>query len=235
MDDRHIDLDLRALHPPRDSRSLVFSRLLSRFTSLAFRGRMGREIARRLDQNRAITRPRITLRRGHEDLHGLRIAFISDVHAGSFMDERDLVRFFGRVADQAPDLDSRIALIGPNGAGKTTLLKIMLGDLAPTEGELRRHTHLRIGKYDQHSTDQLEMDLTPLEFMAKSFPEVKGEIEQWRQGGHEDRRLDAEPVELAREVGGHRALPVLGALLDGLASLPSRRTLASAAVRSFTT
>jgi ATP-binding cassette subfamily F protein 2 len=78
------------------------------------------------------------------------------------------------------DLDSRIALIGPNGAGKTTLLKIMLGDLAPTEGELRRHTHLRIGKYDQHSTDQLEMDLTPLEFMAKSFPEVKGEIEQWR-------------------------------------------------------
>jgi len=70
------------------------------------------------------------------------------------------------------DLDSRIALIGPNGAGKTTLLKLMLGELTPTTGEVRKHTHLRIGKYDQHSTDQLNTELTPLEFMASSFPDV---------------------------------------------------------------
>ena len=45
---------------------------------------------------------------------------------------------------------------------------------------MRKHTHLRIGKYDQHSTDQLNTELTPLEFMASSFPEVKGDIEMWR-------------------------------------------------------
>mmetsp|Transcript_1263 Transcript_1263/g.2726 ORF Transcript_1263/g.2726 Transcript_1263/m.2726 type:complete len:624 (+) Transcript_1263:96-1967(+) len=78
------------------------------------------------------------------------------------------------------DLDSRIAIIGPNGAGKSTLLKLMFGDLTPTVGEVKKHTHLRIAKYHQHSTDQLELDLTPLEYMAKMFPEKKLELEAWR-------------------------------------------------------
>ena len=32
----------------------------------------------------------------------------------------------------------RIGLIGPNGAGKTTLLRLLLGELQPTRGEVRR-------------------------------------------------------------------------------------------------
>jgi hypothetical protein len=40
-------------------------------------------------------------------------------------------------------------------AGKSTLLKLMFGELSPTEGEVRKHTHLRIAKYHQHSTDQV--------------------------------------------------------------------------------
>jgi ATP-binding cassette subfamily F protein 2 len=79
------------------------------------------------------------------------------------------------------DLDSRIAIIGPNGAGKTTLLKLMFGDLQPTRGDIKKHTHLRIAKYHQHSTDQLDMEATPLEYMAASFPENKMEIEGWRR------------------------------------------------------
>ena len=78
------------------------------------------------------------------------------------------------------DLDSRIAIIGPNGAGKSTLLKLMFGELQPTVGEVKKHTHLRIAKYHQHSTDQLDMEATPLEYMAASFPEKKIEIEGWR-------------------------------------------------------
>ena len=78
------------------------------------------------------------------------------------------------------DLDSRIALIGPNGAGKSTLLKLMFGDLTPSEGEVRKHMHLRIAKYHQHSTDQLNLDQTPLEYMAAQFPEKKIELEGWR-------------------------------------------------------
>merc|ERR1719253_2065792 len=47
------------------------------------------------------------------------------------------------------DLDSRIALVGPNGAGKSTLLKLMLQEIQPTEGELKRSGKLRIGHYNQ--------------------------------------------------------------------------------------
>jgi len=80
----------------------------------------------------------------------------------------------------AVDLDSRVALVGPNGAGKSTLLKLMLGELTPTIGAVRRHFHLRLGRYNQHSNDQLDLELTPLKYMQKMFPEEKLEEESWR-------------------------------------------------------
>jgi ATP-binding cassette subfamily F protein uup len=43
----------------------------------------------------------------------------------------------------------RVGLIGPNGAGKTTLLKLMLGELEPDEGLVRRGTQLSIAYFDQ--------------------------------------------------------------------------------------
>merc|ERR1719175_555092 len=71
------------------------------------------------------------------------------------------------------DLDTRLALVGPNGAGKTTLLKLIYGDLIPTEGMVRRHNHLKLGRYHQHLHELLEMDLSPLDYMMKKFPEFK--------------------------------------------------------------
>lgn len=87
------------------------------------------------------------------------------------------------------DLDSRVALVGPNGAGKSTLLKLMRGELEACEGDIKRHNHLRIGVYNQHSAEVLQDDKTPLEFMQDKFPEgvataegiKKFEIDQWRQ------------------------------------------------------
>jgi len=64
--------------------------------------------------------------------------------------------------DISCDCDSRIALVGPNGAGKSTLLKLMLGQLEATEGTIQRHGHLRIGQYNQHSTDVLEEEKSPI-------------------------------------------------------------------------
>ncbi|MEC9483851.1 MAG: ATP-binding cassette domain-containing protein, partial [Halomonas sp.] len=43
----------------------------------------------------------------------------------------------------------RVGLIGRNGAGKTTLLKILLGELAPTEGQVRMGTNLKVAYFDQ--------------------------------------------------------------------------------------
>jgi len=71
------------------------------------------------------------------------------------------------------DLDTRLALVGPNGAGKSTLLKLIYGDLVPTEGMVRRHNHLKLGRYHQHLHELLEMDLSPLDYMMKKFPEFK--------------------------------------------------------------
>jgi len=85
-----------------------------------------------------------------------------------------------RDLDLNMDLDSRIALVGPNGAGKSTLLKLMCGDLSPTSGMIKRNPHLRIGRYYQHSIDQLDMNATPLQFMKTTFKHMNMEEESWR-------------------------------------------------------
>lgn len=43
----------------------------------------------------------------------------------------------------------KVGIIGPNGCGKTTLLKLLLGQLAPTNGTVRQGTSLQLGYFDQ--------------------------------------------------------------------------------------
>ncbi|MBC5763392.1 ATP-binding cassette domain-containing protein [Ramlibacter albus] len=43
----------------------------------------------------------------------------------------------------------KVGLIGPNGAGKTTLLKLILGELEPNRGRVRRGTNLSVAYFDQ--------------------------------------------------------------------------------------
>jgi len=93
--------------------------------------------------------------------------------------------------DFGVDQDSRVAVVGPNGVGKSTLLKLLIGELMPTEGSISRHSHLRFSYYNQHSEDQLELDLSPIDFMTKKFPKgvvkagsksrVQLDVTGWRQ------------------------------------------------------
>jgi ATP-binding cassette subfamily F protein uup len=53
----------------------------------------------------------------------------------------------------------RIGLIGPNGAGKTTLLRMLLGELTPDRGEVRRGANVQIAYYDQQR-EQLDPERT---------------------------------------------------------------------------
>ena len=53
----------------------------------------------------------------------------------------------------------RVGLIGPNGSGKTTLLRMLMGELDPDSGEVRRGTNVQIAYYDQQR-EQLDPERT---------------------------------------------------------------------------
>jgi hypothetical protein len=61
-------------------------------------------IHRRILANLELTDVQLPLRRGGAGLSGLKIAFISDVHAGSYLCRLDLCRLFELIAEQEPDL-----------------------------------------------------------------------------------------------------------------------------------
>ena len=69
----------------------------------------------------------------------------------------------------------KVGLIGPNGCGKTTLLKLLLGELKPDAGTVRRGTKLSIAYFDQFRA-QLDDDATLLEVISpgSDFIEIAG-------------------------------------------------------------
>ena len=78
-----------------------------------------------------------------------------------------------RDADFGITSKSRIVLLGENGNGKTTLVKLMLGELTPVSGEIRRNPQVRIALVNQHHADQIPLEQTPLQFMQSKYPGMK--------------------------------------------------------------
>ena len=82
----------------------------------------------------------------------------------------------------------------------------MMEEIKPTIGQIRRHLHLKIGRYNQHSNDQLDVSQTPLDFIRNSFPEIQREEPEWRQ-------------QLGRYgVTGKMQTSLIGTLSDGMKS-----------------
>ena len=70
----------------------------------------------------------------------------------------------------------RIGLIGPNGSGKTTLLRLMLGELEPDSGTVRRGARLSIAYFDQ-MRERLDDAATLVDAISpgSEFVEVAGQ------------------------------------------------------------
>uniref|UniRef100_G1MFT4 ATP-binding cassette sub-family F member 3 n=1 Tax=Ailuropoda melanoleuca TaxID=9646 RepID=G1MFT4_AILME len=68
------------------------------------------------------------------------------------------------------DLESRICVVGENGAGKSTMLKLLMGDLAPVRGIRHAHRNLKIGYFSQHHVEQLDLNVSAVELLARKFP-----------------------------------------------------------------
>ncbi|MDR2215114.1 MAG: ATP-binding cassette domain-containing protein [Nevskiaceae bacterium] len=70
----------------------------------------------------------------------------------------------------------RIGIVGPNGAGKSTLIRLLLGEIEPASGRVRRGGRLEVAYYDQQRA-QLNLDAPVAENInARSdFVRINGE------------------------------------------------------------
>jgi ATPase subunit of ABC transporter with duplicated ATPase domains len=64
----------------------------------------------------------------------------------------------------------RWCIMGKNGAGKSTLLKMIAGQIAPDDGQIRLGASLKMGYFAQQSLDVLSPDLTIEEQLREDFP-----------------------------------------------------------------
>lgn len=98
------------------------------------RTRPGQRHRQRLAAGVEWTKTEIALGRGHGDLDGLSIALVSDVHAGHFMDEDDLVRLAEGLAEAEPDLVCLVGDLVDTAAEEMLLWRRALEPLRPPLG-----------------------------------------------------------------------------------------------------
>ncbi|MGT2746856.1 multidrug ABC transporter ATP-binding protein [Streptococcus penaeicida] len=91
------------------------------------------------------------------------------------------------------DQRDRIALVGPNGAGKSTLLKILVGEEAPTSGEINKKKDMSLSYLAQDS--RFESSKTIYEEMLAVFADLRQDEAKLRQMEMEMGQLTGQDLE----------------------------------------
>jgi len=103
-----------------------------------------------------------------EQIGDVRMTIDASIASGKLVFDAEHVfkRFGDRVviADYSQRIQrgDRIGLIGPNGSGKSTVLSLLVGELEPDEGTIRRGTRLQVAYYDQQR-EQLDPERTVID------------------------------------------------------------------------
>lgn len=67
----------------------------------------------------------------------------------------------------------KITIVGKNGVGKSTLLQLISGNKSVKfTGEFEKNPNVKIGYYNQHLTDILPLDKTPIEYLVQCNPQI---------------------------------------------------------------
>ena len=101
-----------------------------------------------------------------EDLATLNIKFPPAPRSGQIVTEiKDVGKAFGdkRIFSDASftiERGQKIALVGRNGEGKTTMARMIIGELAQTEGTIKVGANVNIGYYAQNQDDLMDGEFT---------------------------------------------------------------------------
>ena len=125
-------------------------------------GRLRRLVAMREERRARRVRPDpagLKLGLAEAERSGRRVIEAEDVAFGHA--ETPIVEGFSCLVERG----DRVGIIGPNGIGKTTLARLLIGDLEPVRGRIRRGTGLKTAWFDQER-ERLPEDATVKDAVA---------------------------------------------------------------------
>ena len=137
-------------------------RTIKRFMAKATKTKMAQSMQKQLDK---VERIEIE----DEDTSVMNLNFREVPRSGDVVIHlNDLAKSYGAKevfsnVNQSIERAEKIALLGQNGQGKTTLMKLIVGDLDPSNGNVKMGYNVDLGYYAQNQSDTLDESRTVLQ------------------------------------------------------------------------